>query len=108
MPERKNQRKVPSESIQGEGSFVIVTPLTYGEQREIALSPLDSESDSEARAQRDEAHVRAHVVGWNWVDDAGAPLPLPTQDDGVLERLTVEEWNFVVGAINGDPNALSG
>lgn len=105
MAKRNNQRIVKSDAVQGEGSFVTVSPLTYGEQREVILNPLEGEE----YIRRNERNVRAHIHAWDWVDGEGAPLPLPNADETVFMRLTVEEFNFLVRCINGeDPNAASG
>lgn len=102
MAKRKNHRVVASTELQGEGSFIIVSPMTYGEERDMLLNPLEGEE----RLARNEKHVVAHVHNWNWVDDDGNPLPLPADDPSVLKRLSRDEWNFVISAINGDPNVL--
>ena len=87
MAERQEVR-VPSEAVQGSGSWVKLRPLTFGEVRRI--DGLDSA----------EAAVRAHTLDWNWVDEGGRPLPPPT-DAAVWEQLTRDEFWFLFEALTG-------
>ena len=109
--------RVDSAEVQGEGSFVVVRKLGYA-QRQTAnrmmaeacggtlpqkIEDADIAITSEFLAGND-AFTRellmANVVAWNWVDDAGQPLPLPSADPAVIEDLTEEEVTFLV---EGDP-----
>ena len=99
MPQRKSTKKVNSEAVQGEGAYVVLKKVTVGMWKEtrakIALPDADSMTiDLET--------IRDHVVEWNWVDDDGEPWPVPSQDENVLDALTIDEKSFLVGALFGD------
>lgn len=81
---------MPTEDVQGEGSWVEVVPLTYGE----GLGPEpESEQDFLALLAR-------HVVGWNWVDYDARPLPQP-KGPASLKALTDAELGCLTRAVRG-------
>jgi hypothetical protein len=49
---------------------------------------------------------KRRVRDWNWVDEDGEPLPNPQEDPNVLDTLTDEEFNFLVGCIKGSEEEL--
>lgn len=95
MPVRQNTKRVPSDEVQGEGSFVEIKRLTYGE-----IKMLRTASDDRLTQSADV--VRTVVVNWNWVDDAGQPLPLPSADPDVLDLLTDAEIGFIGKALGAE------
>lgn len=99
MPKRKNFFKVTSEDVQGEGSFVVLKAITYGEGKRLrkALKDMD---DDEKQAENDKLLV-AHVHEWNWVDDEDEALPQLKDDPAVLDLLTAQEVNFIGEALKG-------
>ncbi|MBK8023519.1 MAG: hypothetical protein IPK19_19320 [Chloroflexi bacterium] len=106
MPEQIRERRIDAGSVQGPGAYVLVRPLTYGEAKAIRQRAAGmSEAEQSALS---ELLLIDKVAGWNWVDAAGQTLPLPREDAGVLERLTLEEMEFLSRAVSGDPNAVSG
>lgn len=109
MPQRKNQLKIDAAAVQGDGAYVIMRPLTYGESKDVRRrSPHMNE---EQKLAYSEDLIATHVIAWNWVNDVGEPLPLPSQNQTVLHLLTVDEIGFLSNALNGggaDPNGFSG
>ena len=99
---RKNQvRKVSSAAVQGDDSYVEFAPVMYGESKEIARRLNDIPPNNRlAQMELNAEVVRKYVVGWNWVDDDGNPLPLPKDDPTVLDRLTAEEMRFLGNNLN--------
>lgn len=85
MPERKATKKIRTETVQGPHSWVIVKPLTFGDVYEVGVT---------------EAHLKAHVLEWNWVDDLGTPLQ-PPSDPAVWDRLTLAEVNHLLEVLGG-------
>lgn len=79
MPERQLKR-VDCKAVQGDGAYMVLKPLTFGERRE--------NMSVDALMQR--------VVEWNWVDWDEEPLPLP-HDDVARESLTDSEVEFILG-----------
>lgn len=98
MPKRQNLRRFPSEEVQGEDSYVVVSRLTVGEAREAdRLRKADDTDSFEAISK----FYRDHVHAWNWVDDDGEPLPLPKDDPAVIDMLTDREFEFVAECLAG-------
>ena len=94
MAKRKGTSwKVSTESVQGEGSWVELRGVTVGEQKAARAGQLD-----------DDQVIIEHVIGWNWADEAGRPLPLPKDEPGIVDTLTSEEARVLVFRIfSGDP-----
>ena len=95
MGRRRSIRRVASDAVQGEGSWVEVKEIRYGEYkaaRKIAASGQGGED-------LDDQIIRDHVAAWNWVDDADVDLPLPSSDPSVIDSLTVIEKGFLITAI---------
>lgn len=86
MAERKNKRtfRVESDAVQGEGSYVVFKRLTWEE----VLALPDNLKAGEAAALA--------VVEWNWVDDEGKPLPLPSEHPETLGQLMNDEITWLV------------
>lgn len=105
MPQRKTTKRVDASEVQGEGAYVEVAPLKNGEVTE--AQRVGGATYEEQNAYSSEL-IQKHVKGWNWVDEAGNPLPLPSEDETVIADLTVEETVFLSKAIGGDPNGRSG
>ena len=96
MPKRTSTRRVDSTEVQGEGSYV---ELRRPKGRDIkAAMRKDAETaDAEALAKYDASLelLRGHVMGWNWVDDDGEPLPQPQDGPDVFDDLTIQEIQFL-------------
>lgn len=100
MAKRQNTRKVPSDSIQGPNSYVVVRQVEFGMLLEAA-----EKADSAKRNPREEKDytqrlLNAAVIEWDWVDDDGVALPLPSQGLDV-EKLLTQEVTFLVDHITG-------
>lgn len=83
--------RINTEAVQGEGSYLVMRRPTYGEQKGWAKLDFASE-DSDVRFKASDTIMAALVMEWNWVDDADKPLPLPSVDQSVLDRLTDAEF----------------
>lgn len=94
MPRRQGIRRMDSEDVMGEGSYVVVRPVTYGEAQKIMRVEEGSGQEQAALEQL----VVDTVVEWNWVDDDGGPLPQPN-DPEVLQLLYTHEFAWLVDAI---------
>jgi hypothetical protein len=53
-------------------------------------------------AQQAAPVLAARIVGWDWTDDDGEPLPPPRQDPAVFERLDLDELNYLIGLLAGN------
>lgn len=95
MGRRRSIRRVASDVVQGEGSWVEVKEIRYGEYK--AARKMAAEGT--AGDDLDDQIIRDHVAAWNWVDDADQELPLPSADAKVIDALTVQEKGFLITAI---------
>jgi hypothetical protein len=95
MAQRQSTRKILSDEVQGAGSYVMLRALEYGliEER----MKLDAD-DRGAILEFNREFVKAIVVDWNWVDDAGEPLALPADDPAVISRLVMPEFEWLANA----------
>jgi len=82
MPQRKPNERIPSVEIQGEDSYVVISRMTVKEVRE-SRKASDEQGDM---FELGLDSVARHIADWNWVDDAGKPLPLPSKNPEVMER----------------------
>jgi len=93
MPKRQTTYKVNSSRVQGEGSWVELSYITYGEFQAILT---DAITPSEI--------LERHVVGWNWVDGEGQLLGDPQER---VEDLFAHEREFLLNCLyNPDENAI--
>ena len=97
MPVRKHkvQRKVDSDEVQGEGSFVVLHAATLGE----VIRAQKAEGGAVDSMEFGVALLKRLVVDWNWVDDEDKPLPKPKDDPDVIDGLPLQELTFLVGAL---------
>lgn len=107
MPKRITSKRVKSDKVQGAGSWVEYKPFTYGERLELdderALHVAQDEDEGSAWARASsERLVVEHILAWNWVDDNGEPLPLPSADPTVVHRLNDVEMGFINTLFRGE------
>lgn len=108
MPKRMSRRRIASEVVQGDGSWVDVRRMTVAEHNQNqALVRASNEamkandSDKIEQIERDmSALIASCVLDWNWVDDDGEALPKPS-GEGML-ALTLDEVEFLANAIRGN------
>jgi len=98
MPKRQSVKTHKSDEVQGEGSFVVTTEVKIREIRQIRKQAADPEFDD---FEGGIGLLAEHIVRWNWVDDEGKPLPCPKDDPKVIDELTNEESEFLVGLLMG-------
>lgn len=102
MPEKSTTKQVFSEKVQGKGSWVQFRKITYGESKALTAENKEHEGDAEWQAQRTEQLLRDHILKWNWVDEDGQALPLPSEDPAVLDSLTGDEISFLAGLFQSE------
>lgn len=98
MAKRRSVVTHKSDEVQGEGSFVVTTAVKVKEIRQIRKHAKDTDFDE---FEGGIALLAKHVIKWNWVDDEGKPLPCPKDDPKVIDELTNEESEFLVGLLMG-------
>jgi len=94
MPQRQSVRRVISEPVQGADSWIDLRSQTWGEERAMA-----GIQDDEGKARK---FLEGVIVGWNWVDYDGSPLPQVKDDPEVLLRLTGDEIRFIITSLAPD------
>lgn len=102
MAHRVSTRKVLSDDVQGDGSYVVLRALPYGM---ISQRAKIDQSDFDQVLEFNQQFLAAVVVEWNWVDDAGEPLPLPADDPAVVDRLVIPEFEFIARSAGLDGSA---
>ena len=83
--------RVDSVKVQGEGSFVELRYITYGERQK-----------SFGGGQTVDELLTSHVVSWDWADAEGNALPQPPEG---LAHLVQPEIDFLVGALFSIPKS---
>lgn len=87
MPRRQSIVRVAAEEVQGEDAYVEMQRLTVGQRRFLSGEGMTEERSSPVLCEA--------VKGWNWVWEDGSPMPLPSRDPTVMERLTDMELAFL-------------
>lgn len=101
MPHRLSSVvRVDASAVQGEGAYVEFRRLTWGEQKTLMRTAQEIESSDDKLRAVDESEriIVEHIVKWNWVDDNGQLLPLPTSTSD-LEQLPGDEVEFLARGI---------
>ena len=88
MAKRIAVRKYDTDSVQGEGSFVVMSSLKVGETRKLRKLVASDDVDEVFEGLK---LLSKHVVDWNWVDDNDELMPLPEGKIAVMDELTNEE-----------------
>jgi len=118
MPQRASVRTFDTSDVQGDGSWIKLRPMTLGEVLSLQgdaeeqrgflyrlgrfLGRLLRKRPSPSQlARQNMTTVIRYVRGWNWVDDEGNPMPLPSDDPRVLDRLTMAEMQCITDCVNG-------
>lgn len=104
VAQRQNINTFDSEEVQGEGSWVKVRAVPYGEAKANMRRAAEAATD-EDRLKLGEQAIASYVVEWNWVGDDGKPLPQIHGDPTVLDLLTGAEMGFLKECINGERSA---
>lgn len=122
MARRKTTKRVDSEEVQGEGSYVVLRRLTVEETAE-RMDLIDAREIAERKAEAGEkltggerelidepsgARYREtiryygdHIIAWDWADENENPLPLPSDDASVVDGLTNDEAAFLARVLAG-------
>ena len=121
MAKRRSVKKVSTEDLQGEGSYVIVSAVKTKEIKETRRLSQEATKAQKAvdklRKAGDEAiedvesfdgfeagldMIHRHLVDWNWVDDNDVPLPKPKEHPEVVDELSTDEVTFLANLLTGE------
>ena len=91
----RQTKRIDTKDVQGEGSYVVLRPITWAEQKGIR-SALDSGGLD--NIQETERILSQYLLEWNWTGDDDAALPAPNTP-GVFDKLTMEEVGYLVDAL---------
>lgn len=118
MPQRKNTKRVNASAVQGDGAFVVLRALPWELQQRGQRALVEQAGGTmpqdmtqipvstgflDANDELTREMLEQCVAEWNWVDDAGAPLPLPCA--GGLVKLTGDEVQFLLANLRLKPEA---
>lgn len=97
MPKRlyKSTFRVPSDLVQGEGSWVEFRRLTWAEMKPVF----------ETKEHSGWMRAKLSVTAWNWVDEEGNALPNPKEHPEVFDTLPSDEAFFLISASGQGPDA---
>ena len=98
MAKRHNVVKVETSEVQGEGSYVMVSRPSVREIRGI----MKVDGDNAATFDVGVKTLGNHIREWDWVDDDGKPFLIPSEDDSVIDQLTIKELQVLFNALLGD------
>lgn len=101
MPKRNNLVRHPSEELQGDGSYVLLRNITWGEMKRRGWLTGERTEGKDRKIDEAEKIFEFCVADWNWVDDEDNPLPLPKDDPAVLDKLTYAESTFIMEKLFG-------
>jgi hypothetical protein len=77
----KSKFRVESDEVQGPGSWVEFQRPTWGVTASVTYI---------------KELLEACISDWNWTDDNGDPIPLPTIEPGIVERIPQVEANWLM------------
>jgi len=95
MAQRRNSYRADSAEVQGEGSFVTLRSFRWGEVKDKVAVKQDVDGQTVETVTANIEFLASAILEWNWVDDDGNPLPLPKDNPGVMDLLTLEEITFL-------------
>jgi hypothetical protein len=105
MPSRLTlAKRVDASEVQGEGAWVEIRARTYGESKRYFEMAEKGALTNAAALEENEILIAKHVIAWNWVDENGDEMPLPSSDPSVLMGLTTDEAHFLTRVITGTDN----
>ncbi len=99
MAKRKSTRRIPTDKVMGEGSYVIARSIPYSAVRK-ALQADDGSSTLEQSDYVSQIVVDA-LVEWDWVDYDDNPMDIPTTVEELADTLNTSELKFLVGEFIG-------
>ena len=106
MPKRKIVRKIASAEIQGDDSYVVVKPMTYGEQKAFRDRMRQLEDEPDALELEGCKLLAEWVIDWNWVDEEGETLAKPEGNPEIIDTLLSHEVKFLIDTLSGDQEEL--
>jgi len=83
--------------VQGDDAWVEVTKPTVGEVEDILAAGDDVYESFSVGKQI----LVDHVKNWNWADEEGKPLPSPMQEPGIINTITLDEYQEIVQILLG-------
>lgn len=120
MPVRKGFRKFDSAEVQGEDSWVRIRAATMAEiiaqenRRDVSrgvrywlgrligmIARLFVRTKVGDVLDQGVNRLGSFVHSWNWVDDKGEDLPVPSEAPTVMQSLTMDEVNFIQSCVGG-------
>jgi len=103
MRSKGTKIRVDSSEVQGEGSFVVLRKPKWKGMRREGMSAFQAaggeDKAGEAGLAMMDALLPGMIMDWNWTDEDGNPLPLPSKDPTVLDDLEIDEALWLVGQI---------
>lgn len=86
-------RRIKTDDIQGEDSYVDMTSPRVKEIRAIQVLPAGEDYEASISL------LSKHIVGWNWTDENDVPIPSPQDDPDAIGELTNDELLYLLRAV---------
>jgi len=83
--------------IQGDDAWIEVTKPTVGEVEDILAADDDVRESFAAGKQI----LINHIKDWNWADEDGKPLPSPVHEPGIINTITLDEYQEIIQVLLG-------
>lgn len=98
---RKNALvRIDSEAVQGPGSYVTLRKPNWQVMRSIMKAQAQGADEASLGVEALETAIPAMIVDWNWAKEDGDgqedPLPLPSKEPSVIEKLDFDEIMFLI------------
>jgi hypothetical protein len=108
MAKRLNVMTIPTDDVQGAGSFIKVRAMTVTEHNQLEQTRVDMNKAAEAGKVEEAARLEKSVwaqtaevlLDWDWVDGDDKALPKPHQNPDVFDLLTMAEVFTIAEALS--------
>ena len=101
MPRKTQTRRIDTTPVQGEGSWVEATSPKVGAIKRCNVG------DASEQYQAALDMLGAHIKRWNWTDEEGTELAIPSEDVAVVDEMTNEEVLFLLRKLTSVDGVMS-
>lgn len=100
MAKRQSTRRIFTDEVMGEGSYVIAKSIPYVVVRKALQMDNSGMSKLEQSDYVSQIVVDA-LVEWDWVDYDDKPLDIPTTVEELAETINTSELKFLISELIG-------
>lgn len=100
MAKRKSTRRISTDEVMGDGSYVIAKSIPYSVVRK-ALQMDDGGMSKLEQSDYVSQIIIDALVKWDWVDYDDKPLDVPTTIEELVETINTSELKFLISELIG-------